>query len=362
MTLNSSIELVIRGIKMIRFDIDYSVGAHPLVFERLMENNEAELPGYGQDHHTAAAKTLIRRLCGHDVDVHFVMGGTQANLTIISSVLRPHQGVIAPETGHIAADETGAIEATGHKVLELKGINGKIDAGQIQEYVENHWNNPFHWHLSQPKMVYISQPTESGTLYSKEELEAIRKVCDEKSLYLMMDGARLTYALASGKNDMALNDYAAMCDIFYIGGTKAGMLFGEAIVIPNEDMKEDFRYIIKQKGGVLAKGGLLGIQFETLFEDDLYLEIAEHAVKMARRLNEAFESSGIEIRYPSPTNQIFPVLTKDQMEQLESKYAFQVWEGIDDEKKVVRFCTSWSTKEKDVEALIEDIGKLHSIQ
>src|SRR5690625_4752328 len=347
-----------RGIRMIRFDNDYIEGAHPKVLQRLMETNEEQLPGYGKDEYTAAAKALIRRLCDEDVDVHFVMGGTQANLTIISSILRPHQGVIAPHTGHIAADETGAIEATGHKVLEIGAVDGRIDAGQIAGYVENHWNSIEREHQSQPKLVYISQPTESGTLYSREELRAIRNVCDEKGLYLMVDGARLTYALASEENDLTLADYADMCDVFYIGGTKAGILFGEAIVISHENIKEDFRYIIKQKGGMLAKGRLLSIQFGALFEDDLYMEIAGHALKMAKLLNDAFVRNGIEMHFPSPTNQIFPVLTTGQIEQLSEKYAFHVWEGVDESKKAVRFCTSWSTKPEDVEALIEDINKL----
>ena len=343
---------------MIKFDNDYTEGAHPKVLQRLMETNEEQLPGYGKYHHTAAAKALIRCFCGEDVDVHFVMGGTQANLTIISSILRPHQGVIAPETGHIAADEAGAIEATGHKVLDIKAVDGKIDAGQISRYVEDHWNSIEREHKSQPKLVYISQPTESGTLYSREEFEAIRHVCDEKGLYLMVDGARVAYALASGDSDLTLDDYADMCDVFYIGGTKAGILFGEAIVISHESIKEDFRYIIKQKGGMLAKGRLLGIQFEVLFEDDLYMEIAGHAVKMARILNDAFTDSGIEMHFPSPTNQIFPVLTTGQIEKLSKKYAFHVWEDIDETRKAVRFCTSWSTRLEDVEALIEDINNL----
>ncbi|MCD2137038.1 threonine aldolase family protein [Salinicoccus halitifaciens] len=343
---------------MIRFDNDYTEGAHPKVLQRLMETNEEQLPGYGKDHHTAAAKALICRLCGEEVDVHFVMGGTQANLTIISSVLRPHQGVIAPDTGHIAADEAGAIESTGHKVLEIKAVNGKIDAGQISGYVEDHWNSIEREHKSQPKLVYISQPTESGTLYSREEFEAIRHVCDEKGLYLMVDGARLAYALASEENDLTLADYASICDVFYIGGTKAGILFGEAIVISNKNIKEDFRYIIKQKGGMLAKGRLLGIQFEVLFKDDLYMKIAGHALEMARTLTEVFTGNGIEMHFPSPTNQIFPVLTTGQIERLSKKYAFHVWEDIDETKKAVRFCTSWSTRLGDVEALIEDINDL----
>lgn len=343
---------------MIRFDNDYTGGAHRLILEALFETNEEQLPGYGTDHYSDTAKEYIKNLCNNDVDVHFMMGGTQANMTIISSALRPHQGVISTDTGHIAADETGAIESTGHKVLEVENENGKLSAVQVKRYVEDHWNSLEREHMSQPKMVYISQPTESGTLYSKAELEALRAVCDAHNLYLMVDGARLGYALAAEENDITLNDLATLCDVFYIGGTKIGALFGEAVVITHENLKEDFRYIIKQKGGMLAKGRLLGIQFKTLFENDLYIKISKHALEMSKRLTEVFENKNIEMRYPSSTNQLFPVLTKDQMAQLSSKYAFQPWEDIDSDRTVVRFCTSWSTDENDVEELINDIMKL----
>ena len=343
---------------MIRFDNDYTEGAHPRIMEKLAETNEEQLPGYGRDHYSDEAKALITRLCDNDVDVHFMVGGTQANLTIISSALRTHQGVIAPDSGHIAADETGAIEATGHKVLVIENENGKIRAAQIRDFVDGHWTSPIREHMAQPKMVCISQPTESGTMYSKQELEEIRKVCDDHNLHLMVDGARLGYALASEDNDVTLADLARLCDVFYIGGTKVGALFGEAVVISNSALKEDFRYIIKQKGGMLAKGRLLGIQFKVLFQDDLYVDISRHALKMAKRLQEGFESKGIHMHYPSPTNQLFPVLTTEQIDELSRKYAFQPWEELDEDRKVIRFCTSWSTKENDVEALIADIGKL----
>ncbi|MBY8908642.1 low specificity L-threonine aldolase [Salinicoccus roseus] len=343
---------------MTRFDNDYTEGAHPRIMEKLAETNEEQLPGYGRDHYSDEAKALITRLCDNDVDVHFMVGGTQANLTIISSALRTHQGVIAPDSGHIAADETGAIEATGHKVLVIENEDGKISAMQIQDFVAEHWTSPIREHMAQPKMVCISQPTESGTMYSKKELEEIRKVCDDHNLHLMVDGARLGYALASEDNDVTLADLARLCDVFYIGGTKVGALFGEAVVISNSALKEDFRYIIKQKGGMLAKGRLLGIQFKVLFQDDLYVDISRHALKMAKRLQEGFESKGINMHYPSPTNQLFPVLTMEQMDELSRKYAFQPWEELDEDRKVIRFCTSWSTKENDVEALIADIGKL----
>ncbi|WP_031549050.1 threonine aldolase family protein [Salinicoccus luteus] len=343
---------------MIRFDNDYTEGAHPRIIEKLVDTNGEQLPGYGRDHYSDEAKALISSICDHDVDVHFMVGGTQANLTIISSALRTHQGVIAPDSGHIAADETGAIEATGHKVLIIENESGKISAEQVKDFVEGHWNSPIREHMSQPKMICISQPTESGTMYSKRELEGIRKVCDDHNLHLMIDGARLGYALASKENDITLADLARMCDVFYIGGTKVGALFGEAVVISNRTLKEDFRYIIKQKGGMLAKGRLLGLQFKVLFEDGLYFDISRHALKMAKRLQEGFENKGIKMHYPSPTNQLFPVLTTGQIDKLNQKYAFQPWEDLDADRKVIRFCTSWSTDENDVEALIEDIGKL----
>ncbi|MCG1009163.1 low specificity L-threonine aldolase [Salinicoccus sp. ID82-1] len=343
---------------MIRFDSDYIEGAHESILKRLSETNNEQLPGYGTDHHTDTAKAYIRELCDSDVDVHFMVGGTQANMTIIASMLRPHQGVIAPDSGHISGHETGAIESTGHKVLEIANEHGKINAEQARHFVEGHWNDPTHEHMPQPKMVYISQPTESGTLYSRQELEQLRAACTENNLYLMVDGARLGYALASRDNDTSIRDLAGLCDVFYIGGTKVGALFGEAIVITNDDIKPDFRYIMKQKGGMLAKGRLLGIQFEVLFEDGLYFEISKHAIEMAHRLTEAFEKKHIEMYAPASTNQIFPILTSAQIDALKSKYAFHIWEEIDGTRKAIRLCTSWSTTMEDVDALIADIKKL----
>ncbi|MFC3418266.1 threonine aldolase family protein [Salinicoccus hispanicus] len=343
---------------MIRFDSDYIEGAHESILKRLSETNNEQLPGYGTDHHTETAKAYIRDLCGVDADVHFMVGGTQANMTIIASMLRTHQGVIAPDSGHIAGHETGAIESVGHKVLEIENSDGKINAEQVRSFAEGHWNDPTHEHMPQPKMVYISQPTESGTLYSRQELEDLREICTENNLYLMVDGARLGYALASRDNDTSIRDLASLCDVFYIGGTKVGALFGEAIVITNDNIKPDFRYIMKQKGGLLAKGRLLGIQFEVLFENGLYFEISKHAIEMAHRLAEAFEKKAIEMYAPASTNQIFPILTDTQIDVLQSKYAFHVWEEIDTARKAIRLCTSWSTTSDDVDALISDIEKL----
>ncbi len=272
--------------------------------------------------------------------------------------MRPHQGAVSAITGHIAGHETGAIEATGHKVLTLPSDDGKINAKQVKELYDAHWNDATHEHMVQPGLVYISHPSENGITYSKSELEELSKVCRECGLPLFMDGARLGYGLASKDNDLSLGDIARLCDVFYIGGTKIGALFGEAVVITNDDLKKDFRYMIKQNGGMLAKGRLLGIQFETLFEDGLYDEISKHAVDLAMMIREAFVEKGYSLRYNSKTNQQFPILPNDVLNELGKNYSFSFWEKVDDTQSVVRFCTSWATKKEHVEKLIEDIKKL----
>jgi threonine aldolase len=346
---------------MIRFENDYAEGAHKRILERLMETNEEQTPGYGMDEHCEKARTYIRQECDvKNAEIHFLVGGTQTNTTIISSILRPHQGAVAAITGHIAVHETGAIEATGHKVLTLPSDDGKIKAEQVKELYDAHWNDVTHEHMVQPGLVYISHPSENGTTYSKSELEELSKVCRECGLPLVMDGARLGYGLVSKDSDLSLADIARLCDVFYIGGTKIGALFGEAVVIINDDLKKDFRYLIKQKGGLLAKGRLLGIQFETLFEDGLYYEISKHAVDLAMRIREAFVEKGYSLRYDSKTNQQFPILPNDVLTKLEQKYSISFWEKVDDAHSVVRFCTSWATKKEYVEMLIEDIKKLES--
>jgi len=284
-----------------------------------------------------------------------LVGGTQTNTTIIASILRPHQGAIAATSGHIATHETGAIESTGHKVLTLPSDDGKIQAKQIKELYDMHWNDSSPEHTVQPGLVYISHPTEYGTTYSKAELEALSKVCHECDLPLVLDGARLGYGLASIGNDLTLADIARLCDVFYIGGTKVGAMFGEAVVITNEAFKKDFRYIMKQRGGLLAKGRLLGIQFETLFEDGLYYEVSHHAVELAIIIREAFVDNGFSLRYDSTSNQQFPILPDYVISKLEKKYSFSFWEKVDDTHSAVRFCTSWSTKKEHVELLVEDI-------
>ncbi|WP_026693358.1 threonine aldolase family protein [Peribacillus kribbensis] len=344
---------------MVRFENDYAEGAHERILKRLVETNEEQTPGYGMDEHCETARAYIRRACeSEEADVHFLVGGTQTNTTVIASILRPYQGVIAAISGHIAIHETGAIEDTGHKVLTVPSEDGKIQAEQVKELCDAHWNDGGPEHLVQPGMVYISQPTENGTTYSKAELEELSKVCRELGLPLFIDGARLGYGLVSEGSDLSLADIARLSDVFYIGGTKIGALFGEAVVIINEDLKKDFRYFIKQRGGLLAKGRLLGIQFETLFEDGLYFEMSHHAVEMAMNIREAFIEKGFSLRYDSKTNQQFPILPNDVLEKLSKTYSFSFWEHIGDSHSVVRFCTSWATKKENVKQLIEDIKAL----
>lgn len=284
------------------------------------------------------------------------MGGTQANTTVIAAILRPHQGVLCAETGHINVHESGAIEATGHKVLGLPASEGKITAGQIDLYCQEHFDNAAWEHMVQPGMVYLSLPTELGTVYTLAELEEISAVCRRRKLPLFVDGARLACGLAA--SDVTLPDLGRLCDVFYLGGTKAGLLFGEAVVITNPNIDHDFRYLIKQHGGMLAKGRLLGVQFEAFLEDGLFLDIGKKEVSQALRLRRAFEEKGYPLFVNSPTNQQFPVLPDGHMAALEKNYSFEVWEKTDEGHTAVRFCTSWSTADGDVDALIADIQKL----
>ena len=341
---------------MIRFNCDYLEGTHPRILAALTETNMIQTCGYGEDEYCEDAREAIKKVCKcEDAAVHFLVGGTQANLTIISSILRPHQAVLCVKEGHINAHETGAIEATGHKVMAIEGKEGKISAEQIRMQHKLHWEDGAHEHITQPKLVYISNPTELGTIYSKAELEAIRKACDDCNLYLYLDGARLGYGLASKENDLTIEDIAKNCDVFYIGGTKVGALFGEAVVITNKALQEDFRYIIKQKGGMLAKGRLLGIQFLELFKDGLYFEISEHAMKMAELLKKGLSELGYQFYADSPTNQQFVIVADEKLKQLDEKYSCEYQMRYDETHSVVRFCTSWATKEEHVLALIEDM-------
>ena len=342
---------------MIRFECDYATGAHPKVMEKLMETNREECPGYGVDSHCARAAQLLRDLCrAPQADVHFLVGGTQANMTVIAAALRPHQGVVCTQMGHINDHETGAVEATGHKILPVPTQDGKLTAQQVADLCKAHYEDPSVEHKVQPGMVYLSHPTEMGTLYTLEELEAIRKVCDQYRLMLFVDGARLVYGLAA--SEVTLPDLARLCDVFYLGGTKAGLLFGEAVVITNDALKADFRYLIKQRGGMLAKGRLLGVQFEALLEDGLYAEIGWKAVAQAQRLQRAFLDKGWELLLPTPTNQQFPVIPDGALEILNQKYSSCFWCKVGTDRTAVRFCTGWSTRDEDIDALIADIQAL----
>ena len=344
---------------MINFQCDYLKGCHPKILERLSEINDIQISGYGNDPYCSSAREKIREACQcPEADVHFLVGGTQTNLTVISSILRPYQGVLAAQEGHIACHETGAVEATGHKVLVLPSDNGKITARQIEEFCREDLECEVREHMVQPGMVYLSFPTESGTLYSKGELTEISRVCRRYGLPLYLDGARMGYGLASPSNDLDLADIAGMCDIFYIGGTKCGALFGEAVVITNDSLKKDFRYHIKQRGGMLAKGWLLGLQFEVLFENDLYTEICRKAVDYAGKIRRAFEEQGIPLFGNSDTNQQFPILDERQMEAFQPDFAYEVWGKYDDSHTVVRFAASWATSEEEVQQLIERIRSL----
>ena len=343
---------------MLRFESDYLEGALPEILKRLNETNFEQTAGYGLDPYCDAAREKIKAACAApDADVHFLVGGTQTNMTVIAAALRTHQGVLAAETGHIGAHETGAVEATGHKVLPLPSPDGKIHATQIEAYVLAHRADESFEHIVQPAMVYISQPTETGTVYSLAELTEISAVCRRLGLLLFVDGARLACALALDYTP-TLPDLARLCDVFYVGGTKHGALFGEAVVITNEALKKDFRYVIKQRGGMFAKGRLLGLQFDAFFTDSLYYRTGEREMQLADKLRAAFINKGMELYYDSPTNQLFPIVTGEQMKKLAEKYSFSVIKPLPDGRTVVRFCTSWATRPEDIDELCKDIERL----
>ena len=326
------------------------------MLEKLIETNMEQTAGYGEDHYCQEAAALIKKLCRcPEADVHFLVGGTQTNLTVISACLRPHQGAVAAVTGHINTHECGAIEASGHKVLTVPSTDGKLTAGQIQSIFSEHYNDDARVHVVQPKLVYISNPTEMGTVYAKAELAEISRVCRKNGLILYMDGARLGYALCTDENDLDLPAIASLCDAFYIGGTKNGALFGEALVITNESLQPDFRYILKQKGGMLAKGRLLGLQFIALFENGLYFDMARHANTQALLIKDACIQKGYPFLVDSPTNQQFPILPNDIIGKLQKKYEFAFWQNVDNTHSAVRFCTSWATEPGGVHALASDI-------
>lgn len=343
---------------MLYFNNDYSEGCHEKVLAALTQTNLVQTPGYGEDAYCARAAALIREKCGReDLAVHFLTGGTQANLTVIAAALRPHQGVLCADTGHIHCHETGAVEAAGHKTLALPGTDGKITAAQVREAVLAHRASDSFEHTVQPKMVYISHPTELGTLYRKEELTALSSACRELGLYLFLDGARLGYGLMAKGSDVTLPDIAALCDLFYIGGTKVGALFGEAVVIAAPALREDFRYLIKQRGGMLAKGRLLGVQFCALMENGLYETISAHADALADTLREKMKALGIPFLAEGDANQLFPILPDRVLDKLSRDYVFCEQERVDEEHRAVRFCTSWATRPQAVEALCRDLEK-----
>ena len=343
---------------MIRFDSDYIEGCHPRILQALADTNMEQTPGYGMDEHCDRARALLRTACAApEADVHFLVGGTQTNTTVIAAVLRPWEGVLCADTGHINCHETGAIEATGHKVLALPHENGKITAAQLRAAAEALRSDANYEHIVQPGMVYISQPTEYGTMYSKEELTEIFAACRAYGLPLFIDGARMGYGLAADES-LTLADYAALCDVFYIGGTKCGFLFGEAVVILNDALKPCFRNMIKQRGGMLAKGRLLGIQYEEMFRDGLYFEVCSGAVEKARRIRAALLESDIPLAFDSPTNQLFPILTRAQYAKLSETFALGVWDTTGGDADTFRICTSWATTEENCAALIAAIRAL----
>lgn len=341
---------------MIYFDSDYLEGAHPHILKLMQETNLVQTSGYGEDVYCEKARMLIKEACQTpDALIQFLVGGTQTNMTVISAALRPHQGVLCADSGHINVHETGAIESTGHKVLALHSSDGKISEEQVRTYVETHRKDPSFEHTVQPGMVYISHPTETGTTYSKEELTALSEVCHELGLYLYMDGARLAYGLAAADNDLDLPTIAKLCDVFYIGGTKCGALMGEAVVINNEDLKKDFRYMIKQKGGMFAKGRLLGLQFIGLFENGLYEEVGRHAIVLADKIRHAVKEFGIPLYCENMTNQIFIILDNRQVEALSEFFSLSFFGRVDEEHSVMRICTSWATREEHVDSLISGL-------
>lgn len=337
---------------MISFASDYVAGAHPEIIKRLAETNMENLSGYGTDPYCAQAAEKIRQYCHcPEAEVYFLVGGTQTNQIVISTMLQPYEGVIAADSGHVNVHEAGAIEYTGHKVLSLAGKDGKIATADLENYVARFYADDSYEHMVFPGMVYISFPTEYGTLYSKKELQEIYEVCKKRNLPLFVDGARLGYGLASSENDVTLEELAQLCDVFYIGGTKVGALCGEAVVFTNRRAPKYFVTQIKQHGALLAKGRLLGIQFDTLFTNDLYFKISEHAIHMAEKLKQLFAEKGYRFNLDSPTNQQFIILENEKLQELSGKVDFSVWEKQDEKHTVVRFTTSWSTQEADIEYL-----------
>ena len=340
---------------MISFRNDYSEGAHPSVLEAISKHNFETTCGYSMDPFCQQAAATVRALTAcPDADVHFIVGGTLANTIVISAALRPWEGVIAATTGHINVHETGAIESSGHKVCSIEAPDGKLTPALVREVMRIHCDGKDE-HMVLPRMVYISDATELGTIYTKAELAALHDVCREFGLYLFLDGARMPAALVAEGNDLDITDFGKYCDAFYIGGTKNGLLFGEAVVITNNDLKPYFRNMIKQRGGMFAKGFLFGVQFGVYFKDGLWLDLARHAVSQAQRIAKAAEEKGYTLYAKSPTNQVFIVLSHEKIAELEQKFAFEAFGHVDDEHEAMRFVCSWATKEESVDALIASL-------
>ncbi len=338
---------------MIRFDSDYVEGCIPEILAALAASNEEQTIGYGEDPHCENARNLIRKAIGReDAAVHFLVGGTQANITVITSMLKHHQGAVCADSGHINGHETGALEAAGHKCLTIHSEDGTITAEQVDKLICDHYASASFEHTVQPGVVYISYPTESGTLYSKEKLTALYEVCKKHDVPLFIDGARLGYGLTAKGCDLTLEELANLCDVFYIGGTKCGAMFGEAVVITKESLKKDFRYNIKQRTGMLAKGRMLGIQFEELFKDNRYLTVCAHAMEMADLLAEGFKAKGYAFAFAAETNQLFPIIPNDKAEELAKEFAYTPWAPYDENSQIIRFVTSFMTKKENVEKLI----------
>lgn len=338
---------------MLHFDNDYMAGAHPEVMRQLMNTNLEQTIGYGLDEYSEEARKRIREACGTpNALVQFLVGGTQTNATVIDALLQRHEGVLTAESGHINVHESGAIEHSGHKVLALPSYQGKVHAEDVANYLHTFYSDDTYEHMVAPGMLYITQPTEYGTLYSLKEMETLSQICHENNIPLYLDGARLAYALAAPAADFTLSDIARLCDVFYIGGTKCGALFGEAVVAPDPARLPHFFPLVKQHGALLAKGRLHGVQFTTLFTDNLYVKIALQAVNLAQKIRRAFEEKGFKVAIDSPTNQQFFILPNTVVDNLLQHSTFEYWGPRGTEESTVRFVTSWATTEEDVEQLI----------
>lgn len=339
---------------MLYFANDYTEGACKEILDAFIRTNDEKLPGYGTDKYTLSAKEKIKKVCKNDnADVYLLTGGTQTNAVVIDALLESYEGAVAAETGHINVHESGAIEFTGHKVMPIPQHEGKINAVELRKFIETFYNDQNHQHMVYPGMVYISHPTEYGTLYTKEDLTELSKVCRDYGIPLFVDGARLGYGLMAKNTDVTLEVLCELCDVFYIGGTKIGALSGEAIVFTHNNAPKNFVTFIKQHGALLAKGRLLGVQFDTLFTDNLYFRISKHAIEMSEILKRELAEKGYRFYFESPTNQQFVIVENSKMEELSKRVIFSFWEKYDENHTVIRFATSWATKKEDVIKLME---------